>query len=189
MLTPCTEYTEEKSNYGLVNLYSNGSAKLLPDFDVLQSQFNTLNITLLQGVTAQKASVVPPTCKSSLITTKSGITNNFTVPALPPGAQTLIDNGIAKPNNGKLVSVTQLDVSQVVEASNGVILTGLAIKPLADNESNVPSGETSPATPTTTSTAPPAATTSKTGAGLNLRRNLATLAFGSLSVFVWLLLS
>ncbi|KAH8601308.1 glycolipid anchored surface protein [Bisporella sp. PMI_857] len=179
------EYTQEKSNYGLVNLYSNGSVKYLPDFEVLQAQFNTLNTTLIQGVTATNTSVVPPTCKSSLITTKSGFTTNFTIPAVPPGVQTLIDNGIANPNNGKLVSVTKLTVDQYVESSSGVKLENLAITPLADDESNVPSGATSP---TTTTSAAPAATTSKKGAGANLQRSWVTLAFAMMGVFGWLLM-
>lgn len=180
------EYSEETSNYGLVNINTNGSAQLLPDYDALQGQFNKLNITLIQGVHAQNTSVVPPKCSSSLITT-SGFNNNFTIPETPAGAQTLIDNGISNPNNGKLVTVTNTKVSQVVKASDGDTIQGLSITILADDESNTPSGQTSSAqTPTTTTSAAPAATTSKKGAAVSLSRNGASLAFGPALVLGWL---
>ncbi|KAL3421965.1 glycolipid anchored surface protein [Phlyctema vagabunda] len=133
------EYTQEESNYGLVTLNSDGSAKLRSDFDALQGQLNTLNVTALQGVQATNTSVTPPTCTSTLIT-EQGFANNFTIPSVPPGAQDLIDNGIPNPNNGKLIDVTTTKVSQTVESSNGNAISGLSITLLADDASNNPSG-------------------------------------------------
>lgn len=175
------EYSEEPSDYGLVNINSNGSAELLPDYDSFQGQLNKLNITLIQGVPAQNTTVVPPKCVSSLITT-SGFNNNFTIPDVPAGAQTLIDNGIANKNNGKLVTVTNTKVSQVVQASNGDTIQGLSITILADDQSNTPGGTT---TPSTTSAAP-AATTSKKGAAASLRGNFVGLAITSAMILGWL---
>ena len=150
------EYSEEPSDYGLVVINSNGSAQILPDYNTLQTQFNTLNVTALQGLPAQNTTNKAPTCSSSLITSPS-FYNNFTIPAVPPGAQDLIDNGIANPNNGKLVAVTSTKVTQVVQQTNGDIIQGLAITPLADDESNNPSGQS----PSSTTSAAPAATTTK----------------------------
>jgi hypothetical protein len=99
-----------------------------------------------------------------LITT-SQFNNNFTGIELPAGAQRLIDNGIANPNQGKLVPVISTKVTQEVKASNGDVIQGLEITILADDQSNNPSGET----PSTTSTAPPAATTTKKGAAMSLQ--------------------
>lgn len=106
------EYSEETSDYGLVNINGNGSAQLLPDFDTLQSQFNTLNVTALQGLQAQNTSVEPPTCAASLISSSS-FDSNFTIPAVPPGAQDLINNGISPKPSGSIVSVAATKVTQV----------------------------------------------------------------------------
>lgn len=173
------EYSQEPSDYGLVELNDDGTAKLRSDYDALQGQFLTLNSTLLQGMKAQNTSIVPPRCNASLITT-DGFSKNFTIPDIPNGAQALIDNGIANPKNGKLVSVTATAVSQEVQGSNGDVISGLAIKPLADDESNTPS-------PSTTTTAPPAATTSKKGAATSMYVDWYGIAIASSFLSVWLL--
>ena len=162
------EYSQETSNYGLVDINSNGSAQCRADYDVLQQQFNTLNVTALQGLKAQNTSVTPPTCSSSLIT-NSTFSSNFTIPDVPPGAQDLIDNGISNAPVGKMVSVTATKVTQVVQQSNGDTIQGLAITLLADDQSNNPSGASA-----TTSSAP-AATTTKKGAAHNLQVSLYVL--------------
>jgi len=160
------EYSAEPSGYGLVTLNADGSAELLADYDALQGQLNSLNVTLLQGITAQNTTVTPPKCASSLITT-TDFNNNFTIPDVPAGAQKLINNGIANPNNGKLVTVTKTQVPQQVKASNGDVIQGLSITLLADDQSNTPTGST----PSTTTSAAPAATTSKKGAASALKGN------------------
>jgi len=143
------EYAQEVSNYGLVTINSDGSAQLIPDFDTLQSQFAKLNVTALQGLAAQNTSVVPPKCASSLITS-STFSNNFTIPAVPPGAQDLIDNGISNPPSGKIVSVTSTKVTQTVEQANGTVIQGLAIIPLSNDQINTGSPTSSSASPTST---------------------------------------
>ena len=177
------EYSEEPSDYGLVSINSNGSAQLLPDFDTLQSQFNTLNVTALQGLKAQNTSVVPPTCAASLIS--SSFDSNFTIPAVPPGAQDLIDNGIANKNNGKLVPVTATKVTQQVEDASGTVMTGLAITPLADDESNNP-GHSSTSSATASAASP---TKTKKSAAVSVRGNsnamvtMVLLVLGYVSLF------
>jgi hypothetical protein len=175
------EFSQETSNYGLVNIHSDGSAELLSDYNTLQAQFNTLNVTMLQGVKAGNTSVVAPACSSSLITDQ-GFANNFTIPAVPPGAQTLIDNGISPAPVGKLVTVTSTKVTQQVQGSNGQVMSGLAITPLADDESNNPSGATPSTSGTTTSSAPTATTSKKSGA-VNLKSSLSML-LGVVSIAV-----
>ena len=103
------EYSEEPSDYGLVNISSDGSLELLPDYTSFQGQLAKLNFTLIQGSAAQNTTVVPPACDVSLITT-SGFNNNFTIPTIPSEAQALIDNGISGKNNGKLITVTSTTV-------------------------------------------------------------------------------
>jgi hypothetical protein len=167
------EFSEEPDDFGLVQINSNGSAQLLPDYDTLQKQFNTLNVTYLQGLTAQNTTIPPPKCSSSLITTSSlssNFTNNFTLPEVPPGAQDLIDNGISPAPSGKMVSITATKVSQTVQQSNGDVIQGLAITILADDQSNNPNGASS-----TTSSAPAATTTKKKNAGEAVRCSLSVL--------------
>ncbi len=172
------EFTQGTNNFGLVTINSNGSAQLLPDYDTLQAQLNGLNFTAVEGMPPSRNGVTPPTCSDSLITT-SGFASNFTLPDVPPGAQTLIDNGISTKNIGALVSVTTLQVSQVVQQSNGAVISGLAISPLSGDDSNAPSGMNSSSGSTPSSTAPPAASSSKaagvTGAEM---RNIGGLVAG-----------
>lgn len=176
------EYSEETSDYGLVNINSNGFAQLLPDFDTLQSQFDTLNVTALQGLQAQNTSVVPPTCAASLITSSS-FDSNFTIPAVPPGAQDLINNGISNKPSGSLVSVTATKVTQQVENASGTVISGLAITPLADDESNNPGRQTSTATGSAASP-----TKTKKSAAVSVRGDqnamaaIALLAIGCISL-------
>jgi hypothetical protein len=180
------EYSQETSNYGLVNLNTDGSAQLLGDFATLQTQFNSLNITALQGLTAQNTTVTPPTCDASLIS-NSTFDSNFTMPDVPPGAQALIDNGITGKNNGKLVSVTATKVTQIVENASGTTMSDLAITPLASDESNNPGHTTSSTGSATSSAATPSST--KKGAATNLQGNskamvaMVVLVMGCISLF------
>lgn len=164
------EYSQETSNYGLVTLNSDGTADLLADYDTLQKQFSTINGTALQGMTASNTTNSPPDCAASLIS-DPGFSNNFTIPAVPSGVQALIDNGIQNPPVGKIIPVTATKVTQQVKGSGGNTIQGLAITPLADDQSNNPG--TASASPT--SSAPPAATTSKKAGAPSVRVSLAML--------------
>jgi len=157
------EYSQGINNYGLVILNSNGSAQLRPDYDNLQSQYNKLNFTALEGTKSTNGSAVAPVCTTDLIT-NAGFSTNFTIPQPPPGAQTVIDNGLTDPNRGKLIALTNLQVSQTVQQSNGDVISGLAIKPLPDDQSNSPSGVNDSSTPSTTTSAAPSSTTTKNAA-------------------------
>ncbi|KAI9744952.1 MAG: hypothetical protein M1818_001879 [Claussenomyces sp. TS43310] len=185
------EYTQGDNNFGLVMVNNSGSAQLLIDYNNLQTQYKALNFSMVEGMPAMNTSNVPPTCSASLITT-SGFATNFTIPETPSGAQELISNGISRPNNGRIVSVTNLQVSQTVLESNGAVITGLAIKPVADDESNVPSSSSSSVNPTSSSSLPhsatsaaPAATSSKAAAGIAAEpRRVGELLLGGMVVVV-----
>ena len=134
------EYSEEPDDFGLVKLHGNGTAQLLTDFDNLQRQYNKLDISELESANSTATGLAPPTCKSSLIT-GSTFDSKFQIPSIPSGGQGLIDNGISNPNNGKLVSVTKDIVQMPVYSTNGDALKNLAIKPLANDQSNTPNGQ------------------------------------------------
>ncbi|KAJ8128911.1 hypothetical protein O1611_g4722 [Lasiodiplodia mahajangana] len=136
------EWSQEDNNYGLVQVNDDGTVDLLADFRTLQGQYAKLDFETVQSVKASGKSVKPPTCSESLIK-EDGFNNNFTLPVPPPGVQKLIDNGIAKKLNGKIIDISDWSVSQTVTDVDGAKLSGLAVKPLSDGEYNNPSNTSS----------------------------------------------
>lgn len=132
------EWSQESSDYGLVQIYSNASVQLLSDFDSLQSQYNQLNVTLLESSNSTATSLNPPTCASSLIS-GDGFTADFDIPSAPDGADAVISSGVSNAPTGSIVPVTETSVNTPVYASNGGVINDLAIS--ATNGSNTPSGE------------------------------------------------
>lgn len=98
------EYAQEANNYGLVNISSDGSAQIMSDYYSLKQQYAGLNFTTIQGIAPPSKSPSAPKCSEKLITTK-GFTSNFTIPALPPNASALIENGISPKPVGKIVTI------------------------------------------------------------------------------------
>jgi hypothetical protein len=183
------EYSQEESDYGLVTINGNGSVTLRGDFDNLQAQYNKLNISLLESTAAGNTQTTPPQCSSSLITS-SGFSQNFSVPAQPSGAAAVISSGISNPNQGKLVSVGNLNVQQQIFSSSGKLITGLAVK--AVSNANAPSGEnTSGGTSTTSGSATPSATKKAAATSLQLtngaivRALIVTCAIAFGSGLIW----
>ncbi|KAF1943051.1 hypothetical protein EJ02DRAFT_401427 [Clathrospora elynae] len=160
------EYSQEEADYGLVVLNSNGSVSLREDYENLQKQFNKLDVSLLETTNPSSTEIKAPECGSSLITAQA-FSSNFTIPAICPGCQALIDGGIKNPQNGALVAVTKKQVDQAVYASNGQQIQNLTLSVVADDGSNKPGGETtSPSsTPSGTGTAPQPSETKKGAAG------------------------
>ena len=134
-------YQEESNNYGLVNIYGNESAGVRIDYDNLQKAYAKLDFKGLQSQNSSGTAIKAPTCGKSLITGSSFATD-FKLPDIPEGAQALIDNGAQDAKPGKLVKVASTQVTLPVYDSSGKELQGLAIKPLADDQSNTPSGTT-----------------------------------------------
>ena len=159
------EYYEEENDYGLVWIYDNGTAQLRNDYNALQKQYNTLDVKALESMDSSLASAKSPKCSGDLISS-SGFNTSFTLPAVPSGGQKLIDNGIPNPNQGKLVSVTTTTVADAVYDANGNAIKNLAIKPLADDESNTPNGTNTSGQSSSTTGATPSPTR-KGAAGRN----------------------
>lgn len=152
------EYTQEKNDFGLVVLNTDGSAKLKVDYENFQSQLSKLNITELQSTSSSAPATPFPKCQASLIKDK-GFPNDFTKIPSPPndGLAALIKDGIKNPTNGKLVTISNLKVKQVVKNSDDTVITGLEVRRLTDG--NVPT-----AIPTTTTAAPTSTGTATTEA-------------------------
>lgn len=171
------EYSQEPSNFGLVVINDNGSVELKGDYDTLQKQFNKLSISTLETSKPENTTVTPPKCNANLIKT-SFFSTNFTLPPVPPGAQDIINNGVAHPNNGKIVQVTNLNVAQVVQDSNGNVISGLKLRALADNQSNLPNGTvtTSPSSSgSSTGSSPSSSATGKKNAGERVKATQASM--------------
>ena len=163
-------YQEISNNYGLVWFYDNNTAQLRTDYDNLQSQYKGLDINALQSGNASAANIKSPKCQTSLISSSS-FNNSFTIPDVPSGAQDMINNGIKNPPTGKIVGVTATAVpsSLPVYASNGNQISNLAIKPLADDQSNTPNSGGS-----STSSGPSPSSTKK-GAAVHLVPSIAAM--------------
>ena len=160
------EYYEEENDFGLVSIYDNGTAQLRADYSALQKQYNTLDVKSLQSMNSALESATSPKCSSNLISS-SGFNTSFTLPPVPSGGQTLIDNGIPNPNQGKLVSVTTTTVADAVYDANGNVIKNLAIKPLADDESNTPNGSNTSGQTSSSTTGATASPTKKGAASRN----------------------
>jgi hypothetical protein len=135
------EYSQEEANYGLVQINSNSTVSLGVDYDNLQSQYNKLNITLIQSTNVTATQLSPPACSSGLITS-SGFSKDFDIPDQPDGASDLINNGIKNPTQGKLVDVSETNVPMAVYGSSGVQIANLAIRKLSNDDTNTPNGDT-----------------------------------------------
>jgi hypothetical protein len=157
------EYSLEESDYGLVQINDNTTVTLLKDYDNLQDQYNKLDISLIQATNPSATQLTAPDCSSDLIS-NSGFEQDFDIPDLPEGGEDLINNGIDNPVNGKLVEVKETNVPMAAYGSTGVQIQNLAIRLLANDESNTPGGENT--SPSTTGGATP--TPSKKGSASTL---------------------
>ena len=130
------EWTEEDNGYGLAKI-DGDTLTLMGDYNRLKDQFAKIDWESLQSTKADSNTPKPPACKSSLITVE-GFDSNFTLPVVPPGAQTLIDNGIKSKPSGKLVDISDWSVTMKVMDANGNEMTNLKVVPLANDEFNWP---------------------------------------------------
>ncbi|KAH7068900.1 Glucanosyltransferase-domain-containing protein [Paraphoma chrysanthemicola] len=168
------EYTQEEQDYGLVVVNANGSVTLRVDYDNLQGQYKRLDNNLLQSTNPASTEIDPPACSSSLITAEN-FSKNFSIPAVCPGCQALIDNGIQNPKNGRLQDVTTTKPKQEVYGSNGVLVQGLELNKLANDGVNGPGNQTT-TQPSSSSAAPAQPSASKKGAATRREHSWAWLA-------------
>ncbi|KAI1337671.1 beta-glucanosyltransferase gel2 [Xylariaceae sp. FL0016] len=131
------EYAQEDNNYGLAECNDDGSVKLLSDYRTLQTQYSNVNFESVQSQKPSGKSVTIKKCAKGLIS-DDGFNNNFTLPDVPPGVQDMIDNGINKMLNGKIVDISDWSVSQTVEDVDGTKLTNLKVTALSNDAVNTP---------------------------------------------------
>ncbi|CAK7270448.1 Glycolipid anchored surface protein 4 precursor [Sporothrix epigloea] len=153
------EYANEVSDFGLVNISSDGTIDILQDFYTLQNQYNKVDFKTVQTTKANGTDATAPVCSSKLITTK-GFETNFTLPKLPPGAAEILAKGVHPLPSGKIITISDWNVNYTVRNPDGSTLVNLAVKPLANNAFNMPGTQNATtATATSTSTSSPATST------------------------------
>jgi len=132
------EYTQEENNYGLVELDSDGNAKLLQDYNTLAKQYAALDFDALYSQKPGSDTPDPVTCDAKLITQK-GFDKNFTIPEMPhDNSAKILSAGVKPAPSGKIVPVTDLATPHKVVDVDGKELSGVAIKAVADNGWNRP---------------------------------------------------
>lgn len=166
-------YQQESNNYGLVNIYGNESAEVRVDYDNLQKAYSKLDFKALQSQNSSGTTIKAPTCGRDLIESDS-FSSSFDLPDPPEGVQDLIDNGVDGGREGKLVEVKDTKVTLPVYRSNGQEMKDLAIKPLADDQSNTPTSTSGGRGPSP----------SKKGAAALVEVGWVQLAFGMLMATV-----
>lgn len=144
------EWTQETSDYGIVQENYNGTLSLLRDYNTLTTQYNKINITLITTQNETATNLQAPECKANLIS-NDGFSTDFDIPEPPRGAAALIANGVPDAPTGGIVSITETRVQVIVYDVNGVPLENLAIRP--QTIANRPgSGSLSTGTPGASST-------------------------------------
>lgn len=134
------EYSEEPNNYGLVTINSDNSIDLKEDYENLLNQFNQIDLEALTAANSTATGRSAPDCESSMIT--SNLTNSFGVPARPSAIQDMIDNGVGGSWPSGPSQVSNTDEVATVNNPDGSELTGLSLRVLGDDESNLPGGAT-----------------------------------------------
>jgi hypothetical protein len=183
VFSPRSQYSQEEQDYGLVQINSNGSVTLRTDYDNLQGQYNKLNTSLLESTNPSSTGIKAPACASNLITA-SQFSKNFTLPAVCPGCQDLIDNGISNPKNGKIVDVSATTPKQQIYGTNGAVISGLKLNKLSGDGANGPGQQST--TPSGTSGTGSAAQPSETKKGAATK--LGGAAFALAGAFIAALL-
>ncbi|KAK5560849.1 Glycolipid anchored surface protein 4 precursor [Exophiala xenobiotica] len=172
------EYSEEPNNYGLVNLNDNGTVSLLVDYDNLRTQYDSLDIALLEKANATATSLTPPACAVSLLS-GTNFTMSFAIPDRPDGVDALIQNGVSGNSSDSTNAVTNTKPSQTVYATNGQEISGLQLNVLNWDQSNLPGNNTSGTTPSSPSS-PSSTTGGSSPSNTNTAAKVDDIKFGAL---------
>ena len=135
-----SRWSQEDNNYGLVDISSDGSARLRSDYNSLMDQYSRINITLLEASNDTATSITAPRCSSDLIEADD-FSDEFDIPSRPSGVDALISSGISSAPTGSLVSVTATAVALPVYDVDGASMSNLAIT--VTSEANRPVGTAS----------------------------------------------
>lgn len=133
------EYSQEDNKYGLADINADGTVKLRADYDNLKAAYAKLDLSKLEAL---QTPVKAPKCDSKLIK-NSAFDSNFTIPAVCPGCDDIIKNGIKSPLKGKIVEVKDTKCPKAVYGTKGAELKDLNLKLVSNDGDKVPSGDKS----------------------------------------------
>lgn len=153
------EYSEEPNEYGLVVINDDNSIDLKDDYVNLVDQYSRIDLTALTAANSTATSLEPPTCDPSLIT--SNLTNSFGVPERLSEIADMIRDGVGGTWPAGVTQVTNTAEVATVNNPDGSQLTGLELRILANDQSNLPGENTSG----TIGTGGPGTKPSSTGSG------------------------
>lgn len=183
------EYSEEPNDYGLVTINSDNSVDLLVDYENIMSQFEKIDLDALTMANNTATGLSAPTCESSMIT--SNLTNSFAVPARLSAIQDMIDNGVNGTWPTGTTQVTSTSEVATVKNPDGSVLTGLSLRILANDESNLPGNATQGTNgnggpgvnrPSTTSSG---GSPSSTNAASAIKVNMGAVLVAGLTMMAW----
>jgi 1,3-beta-glucanosyltransferase GAS3 len=149
------QWSEDTSDYGLVQINGDGSITLRQDFNNLQAQYNKLDKTLITKIPNPNTNT-DPACTAALLTSGS-LPTNWTIPPIPAAAATYITNGVPNAINGKIVPITNTVPNVKIYDVNNISISGLQLE-------TITSGSNSPSGANTTSGQAPSSGQSSTGA-------------------------
>lgn len=179
------EYSEEANEYGLVTLNTDGSVDLKQDYVNLQGEYNQIDLQALTAANSTATGRNPPTCVSSVL--RSNLTRSFDVPSRLPDIQSMINNGVGGTWPTGVVAVSSTSETATVRQPDGTTLTGLSLRVLANDQSNLPgenvSGTNGTGGPGTATTSGSGAT--HTNAATLSKANVGTMALAALSFGLW----
>jgi len=143
------EYSNEVSNYGLVDLDSDGTASMLDDFDNLKSAFSKVSLsstTIAQTalVTGTQTLKDAPTCDSDDATSSFGW--NMTLPDSP--ATDLLSSGGGNKNVGSLIATSDISFNttyNILDAHSSTLTPSYSYDSVfqVNAQSNVPDATSS----------------------------------------------
>jgi hypothetical protein len=132
------EYSQETSNYGLVNLDDNGDAQILQDYVNLQAAYNKIKLPTTSADDISNGTAASECSASSISSIDNGFSTNFTLPPCP--APDMLENGGGNTNIGKIVNITSILTTHKILDLNGNQLENTSITINADDQINAPSG-------------------------------------------------
>ena len=181
------EYTEEENEYGLLTINSDNTIDLKEDYINLVDQFNKIDLKALTAADSTATGRQPVVCSSSLLT--SNMTRRFDVPDRLPKIQSMIDSGVTGNFPSGVVQVSNTKEVAKVNNPDGSELSGLELRILPNDRSNLPGENTSGTNgnggpglkPSTTSTG---SSSSATSAASFSKVNVAGI-FGAVLLGLW----
>ncbi|KAK8134423.1 hypothetical protein PG984_006435 [Apiospora sp. TS-2023a] len=113
------EFAQEPNNFGLAEVNKDNSVKLLKDFQTLKNQYSKVDWKSVQSPDQGE-----------------GLQQQLHPPRASPNTKQILEGGVKPKPVGKVVKISDYKVTHDIKDVDGKAITGLAVKPLADDASN-----------------------------------------------------